>query len=195
MPDALARGACDIVMSGVVATPLRAAETRFSEPYLDETLAFVVPDHLRDDYDTWDGIRARGAVTIGAPNLPYFMTALQERLPGAKLKPLPVDRDVFLDSPLPYEAVMLSGERGAVVTLLHPEYSVVVPAPDIVRVPLAYPIARHDADWAAFVNMWIEFKRRDGTIDKLKEHWVYGKDALRVEPRWSIVRNVLHWVK
>jgi ABC-type amino acid transport substrate-binding protein len=194
MPDAVARGACDIVMSGVVATPQRAAEIRFSEPYLDETLAFVVPDYLREDYGTWDGIRARGAVTIGAPNLPYFMAALQERLPEARLKPIPIDRDVFA-STLPYEAVMLSGERGAVVTLLHPEYSVVVPAPDIVRVPLAYPIARHDENWAAFVNMWIEFKRRDGTIEKLKDHWVYGKDALRAQPRWSVVRNVLHWVE
>jgi len=194
MPDALARGACDIVMSGVVATPLRAAAMRFSNPYLDETLAFVVLDHLRDEYDTWEGIRARGAVAIGVPNLPYFIAALKERLPEARIQPIGTDGDMFAH-PLPFEAVMLSGERGAVVTLLHPEYSVVVPAPGVVKVPLAYPLAHRDENWAAFVNMWLEFKRREGTIDALRDHWIYGKDAIVVPPRWSIVRNVLHWVK
>ena len=83
----------------------------------------------------------------------------------------------------------------AVVTLLHPQYSVVVPGPGVVKVPLAYPVARHDTDWMAFVNMWIDLKRRDGTIQALSDHWIYGKDAVVPSPRWSVIRNVLHWQK
>jgi ABC-type amino acid transport substrate-binding protein len=195
MEDALERGACDIVMSGVVPTPLRAASLPFSQPYLDETLAFVVPDYLRDKYDSWDAIRARGTVRIGAPNLQYFITALRHRLPEAEIVPIDGSLDVFGGERLPYEAVMYSGERGAVVTLLHPQYSVVVPGPGVVKVPLAYPVARHDSDWMAFVNMWIELKRRDGTIQALSDHWIYGKNAVVPSPRWSVIRNVLHWQK
>jgi Na+/H+-dicarboxylate symporter/ABC-type amino acid transport substrate-binding protein len=195
MPAALERGACDIVMSGVVATPLRAAAMQFSAPYLDETVAFVVPDYLRDKYESWDAIRARGAITVGAPDLQYFLGALRERLPQARVVPFDIGHDVFLDERLPYEAVLLSGERGSVITLLHPQYSVVVPSPDVIRFPLAYPVARHDADWMAFVNTWIEFKRRDGTIQALTDHWIYGKHAVVPKPRWSIMRDVLHWVR
>jgi ABC-type amino acid transport substrate-binding protein len=90
---------------------------------------------------------------------------------------------------------MLPAERGSVYTLLHPEYTVVVPEPDIGRVPLAYPLARHDKDWETFVNTWIELKRRDGTIDALYRHWILGESAVSKPPRWSIVRNVLHWVE
>jgi ABC-type amino acid transport substrate-binding protein len=71
----------------------------------------------------------------------------------------------------------------------------VVPEPDIVKIPLAYPVARGDEHWAHFVNTWIDLKRRDGTIDALYGHWILGKRATKGQPRWSIMRNVLHWVE
>ena len=40
----------------------------------------------------------------------------------------------------------------------------------------------------------IEVKLRDGTIDDLFGHWILGEEAKKSEPRWSIVRDVLHWV-
>jgi hypothetical protein len=41
----------------------------------------------------------------------------------------------------------------------------------------------------------VELKRKDGTIQKLYEHWILGKSAQRREARWSVARNVLHWVR
>ena len=70
----------------------------------------------------------------------------------------------------------------------------VVPEPGLIKVPLAYPLARHDDRWAGFVNVWIELKRRDGTIDTLYRHWILGQDAQEKRRRWSILRDVLHWV-
>jgi ABC-type amino acid transport substrate-binding protein len=90
---------------------------------------------------------------------------------------------------------MFPAERGSAWTLLYPQYSVVVPGPGIVKVPLAYPIARHDLAFAGFVNTWIELKRRDGTIESLYQYWILGRNAAPSRPRWSILRNVLHWVR
>ena len=80
------------------------------------------------------------------------------------------------------------------LTLLYPKYTVVVPEPGIVKIPLAFPVARRDQDWASFLNTWIELKRRDGTIDALYDHWILGKQAAKRQPRWSVIRNVLGWV-
>jgi len=85
----------------------------------------------------------------------------------------------------------MPAESGSVLTLLFPKFTVVVPEPDIVKIPLAYPLARRDQDWAHFINTWIELKRRDGTIDALYGHWILGKQAAKSQPRWSIMRNVL----
>ena len=65
------------------------------------------------------------------------------------------------------------------LTLLHPAYSVVVPQPDTIKLPIAYPVARGDERWLTFVNTWLELKRRDGTIDALYRHWILGEHAAR----------------
>ena len=46
-----------------------------------------------------------------------------------------------------------------------------------------------------FINLWIELKQEDKTIPSLYDYWILGKNAVPTPPRWSVVRNVLHWVK
>jgi len=193
LPAVLDRGGCDVAMAGIPVTPLRASAMLFSQPYLDETLGWVVKDHLRDRFSTWDAIRAQGPARVGAPDVPYYVREVRRRAPALQIEVVAL-RDM-VDALSKYDAVLLPAERGSVMTLLYPEYSVVVPQPDPVKVPLAYPLLRHGERWEAFVNTWVELKRRDGTIEKLYRHWILGQGAVRTGPRWSIIRNVLHWVE
>jgi ABC-type amino acid transport substrate-binding protein len=191
----LSSGYCDIVMAGIPVTTGRAAAVLFSNSYLDETLGLVVPDHARDQFSSWSAIRSRASTTIAVPDVPYYIDKLREMLPGAELR---VIRDIgtALARPDPdVDAVAMPAERGSAWTLLYPQFTVVVPEPGIVKVPLAYPIARHDQAFASFINTWIDLKRKDGTIDTLFNYWVLGRDAAPRQPRWSIIRNVLHWVE
>jgi ABC-type amino acid transport substrate-binding protein len=193
LPGVLDAGTCDLAMSGMPVTPLRASAMRFSQPYLDETLGFVVRDDLRDQFSNWESIRALGAVRVGVPNLPYYIAMVRQRAPSLQLE---VQQDgMHPDQLFQFDAFVMSAERGSVMTLLHPKFTAVVPEPHPVKVPLAYPVARRDEPWVTFVNMWIELKKRDGTVDALYRHWVLGQDATSRKPRWSVVRDVLHWVK
>jgi Na+/H+-dicarboxylate symporter/ABC-type amino acid transport substrate-binding protein len=187
------RGDVDIVMSGVVVTFHRASSMLFSEPYQEETLAFLVKDHLRDQFSSWDSIRSLGSVAIGTPDLPYFISLLHEKLPDARLEPIGLDLFNLSKGKRP-DVVLMSAERGSILTLLAPEYSIVVPEPGIIKFPIAYPIARHDERWRAFMDTWIGLQQRNGTIEELYGHWVLGKNAERQRSRWSVIRNVLHWV-
>jgi ABC-type amino acid transport substrate-binding protein len=168
----------------------------FSEPYLDETLAFVVKDQLREEFSSWANIRDLGAFPVVIPDSPYYIDRIKARAPALKLQV--VDTIKQIENGLKngmFDAVVLPAERGSVLTLLYPKYTVVVPEPGIVKIPLAYPVARRDQEWVQFVNTWIELKRRDGSIDALYGHWILGKQAAKREPRWSVIRNVLHWVE
>lgn len=187
----LSAGSCDLAMSGLSVTPRRASEMRFSQPYLDETLGFVVRDELRDEFSSWAKIRALGDMRIGMPDVPYYIAKVRERAPLLRIE---IVDSATLDVARQFEAVAMPVERGSVMTLLHPEFTAVVPEPDPIKVPLAYPVARHDEQWAAFMNTWIDLKQRDGTIDALYQHWVLGRDAAPPKRRWSVVRDVLHWV-
>jgi Na+/H+-dicarboxylate symporter/ABC-type amino acid transport substrate-binding protein len=190
----LAEGSCDLIMSGVAVTTLRASRTLFSEPYLDETLAFVVTDESRDRFLTWDAIAAQGAITIASPNVPYYLDKLRARLPRARLRPFERVTDV-LEQPSPdVGAIAMPAERGSTWTLIYPQFTVVVPEPAVIKVPLAYALSRHDQELGTFINTWIQLKRRDGTIDDLYQYWILGRNAAPRQPRWSVIRNVLHWV-
>lgn len=53
-------------------------------------------------------------------------------------------------------------------------------------------VAGRDRDMAALLNTWIALKRKDGTVDELFAHWILGQNAVPRQPRWSVLRNVLH---
>jgi hypothetical protein len=94
----------------------------------------------------------------------------------------------------PVDGLFFTAERGSFRTLLYPAFSVAIPHPVILKIPLAYPVARHDIEAARFLSNWIDLKTKDGTIQSLYDHWVLGYDARPPKKRWSVLRNVLHWV-
>ena len=56
---ALDRGVIDIVMSGTRASARLAAQVTFSQPYAEESLAFLVEDYRRDEFASVDKLRGR----------------------------------------------------------------------------------------------------------------------------------------
>lgn len=194
LASAVALGTCDLVMSGVVVTTERAAETLFSSVYLDETLAFVVADHRRDQFASWQSVRQQGRLRIGTPNVPYYIDKIKTELPAAEVVPFNSITAMFGPEGKQLDAVVLTAERSSAWSLLHPELSVVVPMPRPVKVPLAFPLAS-DPDFAKFVDIWIDLKGKDGTIQALYDYWILGRNAAPQTARWSVIRNVLHWVE
>ena len=77
LAEAVSSGRADIGIGGMALTPRLAMDTLYSEPYLDETLAFVVRDHLRRRFETWDSIATIRDVTIGLPALPVLRDPAQ----------------------------------------------------------------------------------------------------------------------
>ena len=55
-------------------------------------------------------------------------------------------------------------------------------------------MARADQELVDYVNVLIDLKKSDGTLKKLYDYWVQGRFAANKQPRWSVIRNVLHWV-
>jgi Na+/H+-dicarboxylate symporter/ABC-type amino acid transport substrate-binding protein len=193
MAARLAEGYCDLVMSGIVVTTERAQELLLSDSYLDETFAFVVPDHQRGRFAEWSGLRAQARLTIAVPDVPYYSRRLRDLLPQATL--VPGDVESWFSARVQADALALPAERGSAWTLKYPAYAVVAPQPALARVPLAYPIGRDDEPLRRFVNTWIALKRKDGSLDAIFRHWILGQGAAHRAPRWSIGRDVLHWME
>src|SRR5262249_13267966 len=157
----------DIVMSGMAVTPDRAMHVLFSTPYLDETVGLILPHARRAAFASWDQLRAMRGLRVGIPSAPYFLRRVKAELPNVEIVPLATVDAMFTPQNPPVDAFVVTAERGSAYTLLHPEYSVVVPEPGELKAPLAYVVAGRDQSLATVLNTWVELKRKDGTITSL----------------------------
>ena len=157
-------------------------------------LAFVVKDHLREKFSDRQTLLEQESLRIGYVKDPYVLTLVEGYLPEAELVQLKTPRDFFRKRKGDLDALLFTAEAGSAWTLLYPAYTVVVPRPEVVSIPLAYAIPQGDEKFLDFINSWLDLKKTDGTIEKLFNHWIHGEGAKEAKPRWSIIRDVLHWV-
>ncbi len=202
----------DIAMSGLEGTIRLATQLPEMEPYLEVTRALIVPDHRRKQFRSLSDLnkslygqnRLRVAVITGGLNseLPTAESALgtgwgaitalglDERL---EIVGVTDASQFFAGQPEIADVLATSAEAGSAWTLEYPEFTVVKPSGLNVRAPLYYLVARNSR-FADFVNSWLKLKRRDGSIDQLYDYWILGRHTTHAQPRWCVIRNVLHWV-
>ena len=185
---------CDIVMSGIVVTPERAEAASLSTPYMEETFAFVVQDHRRSEFSSREARQKLKAPKLAILDVPYLISFVREHLPKAQLVTVNSAEEFFESKGKTLDGFVYSAERGSAWSLLYPEYTVVVPTPPI-ALPVSYAMARGDRELVDYVNALVELKKGDGTVKKLYNYWVLGQFATDRQPRWSVIRDVLHWVE
>lgn len=192
MRPLLAKGQLDIVMSGLVATTDGLNSFTLSDTYLDQTVAFIVPDYNRTLFKSRESILSQNDLKIGYTN-PYFENKIKAFIPNAELVKMNSPRLYFKGETDDMDAIIFSAEAGSAWTIIYPSFNISVLQPDMVKIPTAYPMVK-DASWQLFVNTWLELKQKDGTIDRLFKHWIEGQGSELKEPRWSVMKDVLHWV-
>jgi len=191
MPRLLNAGYLDLAISGIAITPERLRQLAFTTPVVEETLAFVVPDYRREDFASWRKLRSLHGLRLAVPPTAYYRRKLAQELPEAKLVEIPTPR-AFFRAGAAFDGLAFGAKSGSAWSLIYPNFSVAVPGPDPLSVPLAFALARGASEWRTFLDAWLELKRADRSIEHLERHWIMGEpDEGRRPPRWSILRNVL----
>jgi len=191
----LAQDHCDVIMSGIAASPSQFLEVAFTRSYIELTPALVVPDHLRSETDTLDELVRMNGFRLGIVNDETIMRLAERRLPTAEAVPLPRVAAFFEAETPPTDGLIISAEAGSAWTLIYPEFQVVLPFREITAWPLGYATAPGDTEFLRFLDLWIELMRDEGFVANLRDHWILGRTAVPRSPRWSVIRDVLHWVE
>lgn len=192
-PSLLDSGRIDVVMTGLAITPERLERMRFSSTVLQETLAFVVRDYHRKEFSNRDSVRALPGLHLAVPDRGYYAAKIREYLPEAQISIVESPRAFFRAEEGSFDALVFAAEAGSAWTLIYPEFTVAVPHPDVLRVPVGYATARDDDRMANLIDSWILLKRNDRTIERLFAYWFEGKDPPGHRPRWSLARDVFGW--
>jgi ABC-type amino acid transport substrate-binding protein len=180
-------------MSFLPLTLTAAGHFNYSRPYLEVTMGFLVPDYRRREFAEREALVARTGLRVAVTNDRYFLGRVRRLLPNAEL--LPIDDPVALvtDGLGDADALIVAAEVASAWSLLHPSFAVVVPRPALQGIPLGYPLPLGARELKSAVDTWIELKKSDGTIRQLYDHWILGRRAREPRPRWSVIRDVLHW--
>ncbi len=194
LDEDLNRGCIDYAMGGVISNTQLLATVLLTDPYLEITLGFVVPDHLRNTFSSWAEIRSLDDFRLAVVGSPYVARKASMVLPNADVEVIASAQSFFQDRSEEFDAVLMPVEVGSAWTLLHPEYSAVAPKPVQFRAPMVYAVPSGEWSLAEFLSGWVRNKEYSGEQRRLHDYWILGKNAAPKKPRWSVVRDVFGWV-
>jgi len=195
VPKMLDEGVID-VMPGVWYRPYWFSSLMLTDPYFTANVGLAVRDERRHDFETLDKIRALKGLKIGVPlDVSQIEFSINHYFGGTDAEFVTVEfwAPYFGGKHPDVDAFLMPAEHASGWSLLHPEFTVVVPQPNPVKVPTAFAVALHQDDLARIINEWIVYAENIGLIEQHYEYWVIGKGAKIPESRWSIMRDVLGW--
>jgi ABC-type amino acid transport substrate-binding protein len=191
--EQLESGLFDMTTS-VAVTPNRSRQVGFAT-HSDFTVSLVVRDFRREAFATVASIREMKGLRIAVPRVRYYQKMLERWFPEAEVILIDSEREFFDAEPGEIDAMLHAAEVGAAWTLLYPDYSVVVPEPIHVKAPLGFVFARGELEFGRFLESWLDLNRKNGGLEALYRYWILGRDDAAHQPRWSVIRDVLHWVE
>jgi Na+/H+-dicarboxylate symporter/ABC-type amino acid transport substrate-binding protein len=184
----------DIAMSAVTVNENRLKALTFTTPYMMPRLCLVVPKKLRKKLSTLQSINENNHVQIAVLKGSSFEAKAKELFPHKTLTFLQ-DYEEF--STKQEDLVLVWEEQEAIAwSLCHRNFRIVFLQPPIGFDTLSYAIRNDSPRFIHYLDQWLALKTSEGFTDKQYELWIKGKTEIATleEPRWSIIRNVLHWV-
>jgi len=184
----------DVAISALQLSPDRLVSLTFTDPVLELTMALLVKGYRREEFSSPEKIHKAGRLVIATVGNYHFMDKVRKNFDNVEFVRIDSDREFFAGNNR-FDGLLISLEAGMAWTVIHPEYKAVFFKTNINRFPVAYAVAHNNLELQAFLNSWLTVQKSAGTVQFLYDKWILGKGAEKHSPRWSVVKDVLHWVK
>ncbi len=189
----LIAGRFEIAMAGIYATTGRLITLSASQPYFQSPLALFLPEKNVNRFRTRDQILSTKGLRIGVFDDPVLRPLVAQILPNAEIVVVP-DYSVLPDFTR-VDAAIWTLEQAAALARSHPGITAVVPKDLGNPFLFTYLMPPRSQEMLHFVNYWLELRNADGSRAREFNYWILGQPRPVTTPRWSIMRDVLHWVK
>ncbi len=189
----LKAGYFDIAMSGLGMDIEQMDKLSYVDPVLELNLAVATKDHKVNEFKRAQSILAMKDVTVAYVEHGDLIEKAKANYKNLNFVQIGGYKDFFRQKGDKYDAVIISAEAGSAWTLFFPQYGIAI-LEDKQRYPTAYAVAQDNLSLLNYVNNWQKLRKVDGHQQKLYNYWMLGIGATEEKPRWSIIRDVLHWV-
>ena len=193
LSDDLKAGRYDLALGGVYVTDERLQALTVSKPYLQSQLALIVRSNKAPRFLNGPSIKREKGLKIAIFKSDILEPMVRTLFPQAEVVVVP-DYDVLLrDNSI--DAALWTFEQARAWAAANPGFSAVRPTDFGAPLLIAYLMPPNSDEFANFINQWLDLQRANGFEQRMKEYWLEGKPRVDQQPRWSIIRNVLHWVE
>jgi len=182
----------DIAMSAVSVNETRLKGLAFTKPYLNPRIVLIAKEKARKLFANIYNVRKNPALKIAVLKGSVFETLVKEHFANNTLILLENYEEFYGLEP---QVALLWEEQEAITwTIAHRGYRVVLPNISLGLDTLAYAIPANNPRFLSYLNQWLNLKESEGYTKNQYDLWVKGKTRIVAtqEPRWSILRNVLH---
>ncbi len=192
LPTQLAQREFDIAMSAISVTEERLPEIYFSSAYIEGNIIYIVKEKQRGLFSQSEAVENNPSLKIAVLKGSSYECLAKSVFPDHSLVPL----DNFDDFVHSGADLLLWTEKQAISWLVrNPGYTIVNPSPSLGTDIFAYAMPRGAELLLHYINVWLELKKSEGFTDHQYNLWILGRTETEVdvEPRWSVLRNILHW--
>jgi Na+/H+-dicarboxylate symporter len=182
----------DIVMSDIFISTHYAQEIMLSQPYMTVSLALVVPKE-NNALTTFESAMALDSFAICYYERYEVAREFASFFGNARIHEVRSLNQFFSltqSDSIHCDAYLTSAERASALTIKHPGFKVVNPLPYHMRNALVFPIAKSDI-WRRYIDNWIEYRTKDGSIDRLYDQWILGHQYIKKKKTWSVYDNII----
>ncbi len=189
----LNEGKYDIGMAAIIMNEERIRNMFFTHPYKEEDNVLLVQRKNITMFNSLQTVLSNPNLKLGGVG--GYQQVISRHFPLATLVPesQAADPAVELNSGR-IDGWMWSKFPSLIWCLSHPDFVVAEYGGLIGKKYFAYPIRSGSIDWASFLNNWLILKEQSGFKAQMERYWFHGESPKERPPRWSVVRNLLHWL-
>ena len=184
----------DIAMSAISVNEERLKKISFTSPYMLPKLVFVTTENKKKIFSSLDSVENNLKLKIAVLKGSSYESIAKEYFP---LHPsiLLNSYDDFFDSDA--DAILWEEQQAIAWSIGKSTIRVLFPNPQLGVDSLAYAIKGNNPRFLNYLNQWLTLKKNEKFTKKQYDLWILGKTEIAApyEPRWSVVRNILHWVE
>ncbi|WP_167631685.1 cation:dicarboxylate symporter family transporter [Mariprofundus ferrooxydans] len=192
MTPMLRSGEVDIVANGVFVTAERMRMLSISRPYLKSPMALLARSAVADKLLDRKSIGKQTELKVACMVSPALLPLARALFPHQKVLPVQ-NYDALLTDPT-LQVGLWSFFEARAFAMTHAGFTAVVPqgfSPFLV----AYAMSPKAGSLLRYVDHWIEIQQDDGFAQKQYRYWIDGIPGDKQKRRWSVIRNILHWVE
>ncbi len=186
----LLAGKFDIGMSSIIISESRLIDMEFTFPYFQDNNVLIVSNEKKNRFLHLKDFVQSSNLVVGAGGAQIEIA--KHLFPKAKIIDIETDQDLFNKE---IDVILWSETTAVIWCLYHPDFVTISYGTELGRSYFGYPIRKHATDLGFFLNSWMNLKEQSGFKKRMHSYWIDGIVPKEKKPRWSILRNVLHFPK